>query len=107
MEMALEKTEKKVGILSNLSSIAWIIITIVAIAVFFYATTVTTLSEHTNQIEEIKDDVGSIKTQMHDAAINQSVSAEEIKNLNEKINGVDSKVDKMDEKLDRILMQTK
>ena len=105
--MTIDKTEKKVSILSNLSNIGWVIITIVAIAVFFYATTVTTLSEHTNQIEEIKDDVGSIKTQMHDAAINQSVSAEEIKNLNEKIISVDSKVDRMDEKLDRILLQTR
>ena len=105
--MTLNKTEKKASILSNIANSVWLLLTIIVFAIMFYATTSNTLKQHTEQIDEIKSDVGSIKTQMRDAAIEQSVSAETIKNLEEKVSGVDEKVDRMDEKLDRILMQTR
>tara|TARA_R110000868_G_scaffold230075_2_gene483223 strand:+ start:370 stop:693 length:324 start_codon:yes stop_codon:yes gene_type:complete len=107
MEMTIDKAQKKASLVSTIMGSVWLLLTIVAIAILFYATTNSTLSKHTEQIDEIKTDVGSIKDEFRKTSIDQSVSAAVIKNLEDKINCVDNKVDKMDDKLDKILMQTK
>jgi uncharacterized membrane protein len=107
MDMTIDKTEKRLSIVSNFLNSAWVILGVIIAIVFFYVTTNSTLETHTDQIKEIKTDITDIKVQMKQSAIEQGISDEVIKNLNEKIISVDGKVDKMDEKLDKILMQTK
>lgn len=103
----LEKHLKKTTIITNVFSMLVAGLTTLAVVNSFYYNTKNTLSEHTEQITEVKKDVKSIKENIKDAQIFQGVSNAEVTALKEKVTSLDEKVDKMNDKLDKILMQTK
>lgn len=103
----LEKHLKRTTIISNVISVIVALASAIIVVNAFYYNTTITLRQHTEQIQEVKKDVGVIKDNIKDAQIYQGISTAEIKALDSKINSVDMKMDKINDKLDKLLMQNK
>jgi hypothetical protein len=106
-EIALfEKHIKRATLITNFISAAIAVIVAMGVGYGFYYNTKTTLSEHTEDIKEVKKDVNEIKSDIQEVDVFKGVSEFEVKALNEKINKIESDVSNMDQKLDQILLQT-
>jgi hypothetical protein len=103
----LEKHLRRTTIISNVVSVIVALATAIIVVNAFYYDTTQTLRQHTEQINEVKKDVGIIKENVKDAQIFQGITGAEITAMKDKVNSVEVKVDKMNDKLDLILMQTR
>lgn len=101
----LERSIKRTTMVSNILSVVISLGTALFIIYGFYFKTNSTLSSHTEEINEVKIEVVSIKEKINQNEVTVGVSNAEMKALQDKVNGIDGKVDRMDEKLDRILMR--
>lgn len=100
----LERHIKRANITSTLISIIIGTVTALSVAYSFYYNTMSTLNEHSEDIKEIKSDVGSMKGEIKDMTVFKGVSSSEIEALQKKVENVEAKMDKMDDKLDKILI---
>ena len=105
--LTLEKHLKKSTIITNFISAIVAVACALSVGYGFYYRTSSTLSSHTQDIKEVKQDVTTIKKDLQDVDVYKGISAVEIKNLDEKIVKLEHDVSKMDEKLDKILIQTR
>lgn len=106
-EAILERHLKKTTITSNVVSLVIAMFVALGVGYGFYYRTITTLDEHSENIESVKRDVLDIKTNLQDNAVFQGVSNSEMESLQKQVNGVETKVDRLDEKLDKIIFQTR
>jgi len=105
-QLTLEKHIKKATLWTNLISGIVAVIVAMSVGFGFYYNTQSTLTQHTEDIQEVKKDVGEIKSHIQEVDVFKGVSEVEVKTLSEKINAIENNVSKMDEKLDQILIQT-
>jgi uncharacterized protein HemX len=105
--IVLEKHIKKATLITNLISGLIAVLVALSVGFSFYYNTRATLNQHTEDIKEVKKDVGEIKNEIQEVDVFKGVSEVEVKALSEKINKIESDVESMDDKLDRILLQTK
>lgn len=101
----LEKSIKRTAVMSNIISVGVSVGTALFLIYGFYFKTNTTLDFHSQEINEVKVDVTSIKEKLNQNEVNVGASKAEMKALQDKVNGIDAKIEKMDEKLDRILLK--
>lgn len=93
----LEKHLKKSSLVSNTVSLVIALITALSVGYGFYYNTKSTLEQHGNDINEVKEEVNIVNKKINDTDIFKGVSEEKFKEMEDKIT-------KMDEKLDRLLM---
>lgn len=103
----LEKVLKKAQVWNNILSVIFALSAALGVGYGFYYNTKNTLSTHTEQIQNLQNDVTEVKNNINESAVFQGVSATQIKALEDKVNSIDSKMDKMDDKLDQILIKSK
>jgi len=96
----IEKTLKRTSLMNTLMSLLVAILSTATIGFGFYYNTKSTLSQHDNDIKEIKQDVENTKLKVNEINVFRGVSSAEMKNL-------EKKVDKLDSKLDKILLKMK
>ena len=101
----LEKHIKRANVISSVITIVIGLLTAISVAYGFYYNTKGTLTQHTNDIQELKVDVVDVKNKVNESAVFQGVSATETRAPHAKTTTTDKKVDKVDEKLDQILLR--
>jgi peptidoglycan hydrolase CwlO-like protein len=106
-QAVLEKHLRKTTITSNVLSIVVGLIVAMSVGFGFYYNTKSTLSQHGEDINQIKDDVNQVQTDLNEINVFKGVSSEEIDDLEEKVEKIEVKMEKMDDKLDKILLQTR
>jgi len=101
----LESHLKRTTIMSNVISIVVGLVVAMSVGYGFYYNTKSTLNAHTEDINDIKEQVTTVETQMNDINVFKGVSQVEISALERKVENVESKITKMDDKLDKILIK--
>ena len=101
----LERSIKRTTVISNVVSVVVSIGTALFIIYGFYFKTNTTLTNHTEEIKEVKTEVEIIRDKINQNEVTAGVSKAEMKALQDKVNGIDTKIERMDEKLDKILLK--
>jgi hypothetical protein len=99
---ALEKHLKKTTITSNVVSLLVALLVAVGTGYGFYYNTKTTLSQHSIDIKDIKQDVNVIKQDMTSTAIFKGMTEAEQKNLQDRLTRIEASQDKMLEILSTI-----
>lgn len=106
MESAtLEKHLKKTTITSNVVSLVVALFVGLGTGYGFYYNTISTLNIHTEQIQEIKEDVTTITDAVNSTQVFQGVSKEQIKALENNVNDVKKSQDRIENKLDRLILK--
>ena len=105
--LALEKHIKKATMFTNFISGIVAVVCALSVGYGFYYNTSQTLEIHTQDIQEVKKDVNTIKNDIQAVDVFKGVSQYEVKTLEEKIMKLEGDVSKMDDKLDQILIQTR
>lgn len=103
----LEKHIKKTTLTSNFLSMFIALATALSVGYGFYYNTKMTLENHTNDIQEVQQEVKKIETNMQEVEVYKGVSEVEVKELKENVNKIENNLSLMDEKLDKILMRVK
>jgi len=95
---ALEKHLKKSSLVSNSVSLVIALITALSVGYGFYYNTKSTLAQHGQEIQDVKQEVRSVNKKINDTDVFKGISEERFKEMDEKIT-------KMDEKLDKLLQR--
>lgn len=98
LESHLKRAQKFTGFIAVVAGV----LSSLAVVYGFYYSTSDTLSQHTEEIKEVKKDVSIIKKDIGDAAVFQGVSQEQMKALKEEVAGIKNQVNKMDDKFDKM-----
>jgi peptidoglycan hydrolase CwlO-like protein len=105
--ITLEKHLKKATLITNFISGIVAVACALSVGYGFYYQTRTTLDKHTSDIQEVKKDVSTIKTDIQEVDIYKGVSKVEINVLDKRIQKLENDMSKMDDKIDQILIQTR
>jgi uncharacterized protein HemX len=94
----LERHLKKSSLVSNTVSLVIALITALSVGYGFYYNTKSTLQQHGEEIQEVKQEVRGVNKKINDTDVFKGISEERFKQMDEKIT-------KMDEKLDKLLQR--
>ena len=107
MESAiLEKHLKRTTVVSNVVSLVIALIVALGTGYGFYYNTKSTLTQHTEDIKEIKQDVNAIKVDITSTAVFKGMTEIEQKNLQERVLRIEDKQDKILDVLNQINLKT-
>ena len=101
----LERHLKKAQFWNNTFSVITALIVACGVGYGFYYNTKNTLINHSEQIQNLQNEVNEVKEKVNESAVFQGVSGAQVKALEEKVNSMNEKIDKMDDKLDQILLK--
>jgi hypothetical protein len=103
----IEQHIRKTTIIANVISITGALVVAMSVGYGFYYNTKSALTQHGEELLELKDDVGNIHKQIDNIEIYKGVSSSEMDNLTLRVERMDNRLEKVDDKLDKILMQTR
>lgn len=103
----LEKHLKSFQRNLTIVSLALGILASIGVCYGFYYNTNSKLDAHTDSIESIEVNMGSMSEEIKNTAIFQGASKEQIKALENQVTDVKKSQDRIEDKLDRLIMQSK